>query len=243
MNENKSDVLKASGPAALAEEYIVRSIWNKTYPAGSFLPAERELSDKIGVTRTTLREVLQRLARDGWLNIQHGKQTQINNIWETGSPSIAEKLIKLDKTTAPLIINDILSLRTRMSDFYIPEAIKRDPEGTLAVFDKLDELQDNAKAYTEFDYHIFKSLTVVANKPVYGLIFNSFKGLYNQIGEIYFSIPEGRKIALEFYQELYQICLEKEAEKISECIQAHREKSGVLWYKILGKIQTNKNQQ
>ncbi|MGC6744236.1 GntR family transcriptional regulator [Escherichia coli] len=40
---------------------------------GLFLPAERELSELIGVTRTTLREVLQRLARDGWLTIQHGK--------------------------------------------------------------------------------------------------------------------------------------------------------------------------
>ncbi len=238
MNDNKPNFLKANSPAALAEEYIVKSIWNKTYPAGSFLPAERELADTIGVTRTTLREVLQRLARDGWLNIQHGKQTQVNNIWETGSPSIAEKLMKLDRSIAPLIINDILSLRTRMSDFYIPEAIKTNPQGAIAVFEKLGELQDNAKAYTEFDYHVFKEFTVVANKPVYGLIFNSFKGLYNQIGEIYFSIPEGRKLALEFYQKLYQICLEKDAEKVCECIKVHREQSGVLWNKILSKLQT-----
>ncbi|MEJ1267509.1 GntR family transcriptional regulator [Pantoea ananatis] len=47
-----------------------------------FFPAERELSELIGVTRTTLREVLQRLARDGWLTIQHGKPTRVNNFWE-----------------------------------------------------------------------------------------------------------------------------------------------------------------
>ncbi len=46
MNDNKPNFLKANSPAALAEEYIVKSIWNKTYPAGSFLPAERELADK-----------------------------------------------------------------------------------------------------------------------------------------------------------------------------------------------------
>ncbi|XPE41305.1 GntR family transcriptional regulator [Shigella flexneri] len=40
-------------------------------------------SQTIGVTRTTLREVLQRLARDGWLTIQHGKPTKVNNFWET----------------------------------------------------------------------------------------------------------------------------------------------------------------
>ena len=76
-------LLTARSPAAFAEEYIVDSIWNGKFPPGTILPAERELSELIGVTRTTLREVLQRLARDGWLTIQHGKPTRVNNIWDT----------------------------------------------------------------------------------------------------------------------------------------------------------------
>ena len=64
-------VIKAQSPAGFAEEYIIESIWNNRFPPGTILPAERELSELIGVTRTTLREVLQRLARDGlpdWRN-------------------------------------------------------------------------------------------------------------------------------------------------------------------------------
>ncbi|MDG6881356.1 Fatty acid metabolism regulator protein [Phocoenobacter uteri] len=236
MNHNK-DILKASSPAALAEEYLIKSIWNNTYPSGSYLPAERELSDIIGVTRTTLREVLQRLSREGWLNIQHGKPTQVNNIWETGSPTIAEKLMKLDHSIAPLIISDILSLRTRMADFYIKEAIQVNQKGAIAIFDNLDNLKETAKDYLEFDYHVFRGFTVVANKPVYSLLFNSFKGLYNQIGGIYFNIPEGRKIALEFYKTLYQICLEGDYEKVCDCIKIHREQSGLIWNEILSKLQ------
>ena len=61
-----TNLIKAQSPAGFAEEYIVESIWNGKFAPGSILPAERELSELIGVTRTTLREVLQRLARDGW---------------------------------------------------------------------------------------------------------------------------------------------------------------------------------
>ena len=45
-------VIKAQSPAGFAEEYIIESIWNNRFPAGSILPAERELSELIGVTRT-----------------------------------------------------------------------------------------------------------------------------------------------------------------------------------------------
>ncbi|UMX54673.1 GntR family transcriptional regulator [Escherichia coli] len=59
-------VIKAQSRAGFAEEYIIESIWNNRFPPGTILPAERELSNLVGVTRTTLREVLQRLAQR-WL--------------------------------------------------------------------------------------------------------------------------------------------------------------------------------
>ena len=88
-------IYKAQSPAGFAEEYIVESIWSGRFPPGTILPAERELSELIGVTRTTLREVLQRLARDGWLTIQHGKPTKVNN-FETLNASVSpDRLIKV----------------------------------------------------------------------------------------------------------------------------------------------------
>ena len=43
-------VIKAQSPAGFAEEYIIESIWNNRFPPGTILPAERELSELIGVT-------------------------------------------------------------------------------------------------------------------------------------------------------------------------------------------------
>ena len=51
--QTDNTLLRAQSPAALAEEYIVRSIWDDVFPAGTNLPSERDLADKIGVTRTT----------------------------------------------------------------------------------------------------------------------------------------------------------------------------------------------
>lgn len=236
---DKSEILKAQSPAALAEEYIVKSIWNNHFPAGSDLPAERDLADIIGVTRTTLREVLQRLARDGWLSIQHGKPTRVNNVWETAGPNIISTLIKLDKSTIPMIITNVVSLRTRMGEYYIPEAIRIDSQASLALFSSLDELEDSAQAYAAFDYNLYRSFTFIANKPVYGLILNSFKDLYHQVAILVFKDAQYRKATLAFYRELQQICLQGNIQQATECMAQNRIRSSSYWVEILKNLPDN----
>ncbi|WP_386694742.1 fatty acid metabolism transcriptional regulator FadR [Lonepinella sp. MS14435] len=230
---NQQLLLKAQSPAALAEEYIVQSIWNNRFPAGSDLPAERELADKIGVTRTTLREVLQRLAREGWLSIQHGKPTHVNDIWETGGPNIISTIIQLDRGVMPTIISNVVSLRTRMAEYYIPEAVQMNPEESLKVFEKLNKLEDDAQSYAEFDYYLFRQFTFIANKPVYGLILNSFKQMYHQVAKLFFVNPIYRQMAFMFYQSLQQACEIKDSEQVATCLAQHRERNSVIWIDIL----------
>ncbi|GAB1667413.1 TPA: fatty acid metabolism transcriptional regulator FadR [Mannheimia haemolytica] len=231
-----SDILKAQSPAALAEEYIVKSIWNNHFPAGSDLPAERELAERIGVTRTTLREVLQRLAREGWLSIQHGKPTRVNDIWETSGPNIIGTIIKLDKSYLPVVIANVVSLRTRMAEAYIPEAIYLAPEASAKLFDGLNELENTAAAYAEFDYKLFRQFTFLANKPVYALILNSFKSMYHQVAKIFFADENNRQLTLSFYRALLAACIAKDSEKAAACMAKNRQSSGEIWQKLSANI-------
>lgn len=233
MNDSSTELLKAQSPAALAEEYLIKSIWNKLFPAGSDLPAERELAEKIGVTRTTLREVLQRLARDGWLTIQHGKATKVNDIWQTAGPNIIGTLIQLDPNIQPTIIDNVVSLRTRMAEYYIPLAIQRQAAAARALFADLEQLADSAEAYAAFDYQLLRQLTFIADKPVYGLILNSFNELYHQVARLFFSHPQARIDALRFYQELADCCANQDHKKAANCMQIHRQQSAQLWGEIL----------
>ncbi len=101
-----------------------------SFPPGSILPAERELSELIGVTRTTLREVLQRLARDGWLTIQHGKPTKVNQFMETSGLHILDTLMTLDVDNATNIVEDLLAARTNISPIFMRYAFKANKEAS-----------------------------------------------------------------------------------------------------------------
>jgi GntR family transcriptional regulator, negative regulator for fad regulon and positive regulator of fabA len=126
-------VIKAKSPAGFAEKYIIESIWKGRFPPGSILPAERELSELIGVTRTTLREVLQRLARDGWLTIQHGKPTKVNQFMDTSGLHILDTLITLDSDNATNIVDNLLAARSNIAPIFMRNALKVNRESAQAT--------------------------------------------------------------------------------------------------------------
>ncbi|WP_423249189.1 hypothetical protein, partial [Vibrio cholerae] len=53
-------------------------------------------------------------------------------------------IIKLDRSYLPVIIANVVSLRTRMAESYIPEAVRLNAEACVAFFNQLDELEDTA---------------------------------------------------------------------------------------------------
>ncbi|GAB2954045.1 fatty acid metabolism transcriptional regulator FadR [Hafnia psychrotolerans] len=225
-------VIKAQSPAGFAEEYIIESIWNNRFPPGTILPAERELSELIGVTRTTLREVLQRLARDGWLTIQHGKPTQVNNFWETSGLSILETLARLDHDSVPQLIDDLLSVRTNIATIFIRKAMRRNPEDTQQILAKAQSVSDSSEAFNELDYGIFRGLAFASGNPIYGLIINGLRGLYTRVGRYYFSNPDARKLAIAFYQKLSRICDEKNHDQVVDCVRDYGRQSGEIWHSM-----------
>ncbi|CAH9066336.1 Fatty acid metabolism regulator protein [Pseudoalteromonas holothuriae] len=232
-------IFKAKSPAGFAEEYIVESIWNGEFPPGSILPAERELSELIGVTRTTLREVLQRLARDGWLTIQHGKPTRVNNFWETSGLNILETLARLDEDKMPELTDQLLSARTNISAIYTRAAIKFNPESVIEILSKSDELEDTAEAFAEYDYRVHHQLAIAGNNRIYVLVLNGFKGLYSKIGGHYFSDVRTRELARQFYKDLTVLAQENNHDGAISLMRKYGHKTAEIWQQLRGEMPDN----
>jgi GntR family negative regulator for fad regulon and positive regulator of fabA len=225
-------IYKAQSPAGFAEEYIVESIWSGRFPPGTILPAERELSELIGVTRTTLREVLQRLARDGWLTIQHGKPTKVNNFWETCGLNILETLAKLDQEGIPELVDNLLAARTNLSAVFIRGAIRHNPEKSVEIISKYTKVEQNGKAFAEFDYRTNHDLALASNNNVFVLMMNGFRGLYSRIGGYFFSNPRARELAIDYYQKLLSAAQKGEHEQVPTIIRNYGIESGKVWAEL-----------
>jgi GntR family negative regulator for fad regulon and positive regulator of fabA len=227
-----ANLITARSPAAFAEEYIVDSIWNGKFPPGTILPAERELSELIGVTRTTLREVLQRLARDGWLTIQHGKPTKVNNIWETGGLHILETITRLDDEGSLTLADQLLDVRTQFGGIFFRFAMKENAEKMSELFANVANIEKNAQSYIDFDWQVQHQCAFLSGNPVYLLMLNGFRSIYYRLGSFYFSHSATRDLCHKHYLNLSEIVLTHDVEKLSDAIWSYGRESGALWMSV-----------
>jgi GntR family negative regulator for fad regulon and positive regulator of fabA len=197
-------------PAEIAETRLLEAILDGTFPIDSSLPGERDLAVKIGVTRPTLREALQRLARDGWFDIQHGKPTRVRDYWREGSLAVLAALAQSPNHSSPDFVTYLMQIRLLLAPAYARQAVENAPGVINAFLKDASRLDDDPAAFALFDWQLHHLLTQQASNPVFRLLLNSFEQIYALMGEPYFNCEACRRHSRSFYA-VFQDCLDDPA--------------------------------
>jgi GntR family negative regulator for fad regulon and positive regulator of fabA len=189
-------------PAEITESRLVAAFLDGTFPVSSTLPAERELALQLGVTRPTLREALQRLARDGWLEIRQGKPTRVRNYWQEGNLAVLAAIARRRQDLPNNFVPDLLSVRILLAPAYARLAVERAPRCIITLLETSPTQESTPENFSLFDWQLHHQLTICSGNPVFTLILNGFQDLYIEMGKLYFSLPETRSSSMSFYAEL-----------------------------------------
>lgn len=160
------------------------------------------MAGQLGVTRPTLREAIQRLARDGWLTVAHGKPTMVNDFWSKGGLNVLGKLVEHQKHLPADFIPNLLEVRLQLAPAYTRAAVARAPAAVSDFLTTAAGIEDPPEAFARFDWRLHQQLTILSGNPIYTLILNGFSGFYEDIARIYFSRDGARKLSAAFYEDL-----------------------------------------
>jgi GntR family negative regulator for fad regulon and positive regulator of fabA len=197
-------------PAEIAEQRLLEAILGGHFAINSTLPGERDLAAQIGVTRPTLREALQRLARDGWLDIQHGKSTRVRDYWQEGNMGVLSVLAQMPAQQTPDFVAHLLEIRVLLAPAYTHQAMERASSEIARLLANYGDIDDDPASFAHADWDLHHLLTLRATNPIFCLLLNSFQSLYQVMGEHYFASPESRHRSRAFYADLLA-CAEKGA--------------------------------
>ncbi len=198
-------------PAEIVEERLLRAILEGYFPGNANLPGERQFSRKIGVTRPTLREALQRLARDGWLEIRHGRPTRVRDFLTEGNLGILNVLARYPENVPKSMPRHTLEMRAVLAPVYVQLAVSRLPlEVASATSSALRSAQEElAFAIADWGFHF--RMSVASGNPVYTLILNSISEMVIPALQRHYRSELARNHMLDFYTELNGAALRGDA--------------------------------
>lgn len=114
-------------------EQIQNMILNGTFKSGDKLPAERELTEQLQVSRSSLREALKALEVLGLIESRHGEGSFItNNVEDTILKSVSIAY-KLNEGT----VVDILELRHCLEVYSVKHAVRNATENDIADLEQI----------------------------------------------------------------------------------------------------------
>ena len=229
MKNLKSDMLLR--PAQHVEKILVSAILDGTYSPGAALPNERSLAEQIGVTRQTLRETLQRLAGEGWITIQHGKPTAVNDYWQEGGLRLLGTLSKYSHYLPNGFITHLLEVRLAMLPAVAGRAAQLQPERMLNCLAGAQNLPEDARAFSDFDWNLQMHMARNSQNPVFSLILNDFRQIFANMAMHYFDLTIARRASRTFYHELSR-AIEKRANTVESVVKKAMEQSILIWQEM-----------
>jgi GntR family negative regulator for fad regulon and positive regulator of fabA len=216
-------------PAALTEQRLIEAFLQGEFPPGSVLPGERDLAVQLGVTRPTLREALQRLARDGWITIQHGRPTRVNDFWWEGNLNVLGAIVRYSEPVPAHFVPNLLAVRLALAPAYTYAAVQHQPEEMASFLVPYLTLEDSSEAFARADWELHLALIRAAGNPIYMLIYNSFTDFYVEMARSYFERSRSRTASRLFYQELSAAAREPDPAAAQAAARRAMAQSIVLW--------------
>jgi len=222
-------------PAELTYNRLIEAILDGAFPPNSVLPGERQLAEMLGVTRSTLREALQRLSADGWVEIQQGKPTRVRDIWVEGNLNTLAALVEHHAFMPAAFVPQLLEVRLAFAPAYTAAAVEHNGQAVAdLITDLTGDLSDKPSAFAAVDWTLHHRLTVLSTNPIYTLILNGFAGFYERMALLYFAIPDSRVSSRRFYADLGCAAAASAARQAREIVTEVMEHSIRLWEQATG---------
>lgn len=218
-------------PTQHVEHFLVTSILNGTYAVGSSLPNERALAEQLGVTRPTLRETLQRLENEGWVKIQHGKPTMVNDYWQEGGLSLLSTLAKYGEYLPDGFITHLLKVRVTLLPPVARFAVEHHPNVIMDHLARAWQLPDKAESYAAYDWNLQMLMARKSNNPIFSLILNDFASIFKTMALRYFSQKKARETSREYYQHLCQT-INYGGASVEKAVKDAMEQSIGIWQQV-----------
>jgi GntR family transcriptional regulator, transcriptional repressor for pyruvate dehydrogenase complex len=185
---------------------IRREILSGTLTAGTRLPSERELSERFGVSRITIRAAIARLAHLGFVETLPQSGTFVRDFW---SEATLELLIDVVTSKEPVekdILVSLMDLRRIVEVYATERAVARmtseDTEKLRDTVHSMNTERNMPENLVSLDYELHTAYVKKSGNRVIQVIYNTCRPVYMFYLEFFYALPGSPESIIPYYERL-----------------------------------------
>lgn len=156
---------------------------------GTALPAERTLSEMLGVNRGALREALKRLEQAQLVEVQHGGSTLVRDYLSEGGLDLLSELLFLPSGEVRLeVARSVIEMRSALAPdlarLAAHRADAREKQRLLQVVEQMAAAEEDLPKLQRLAMDFWRILVEASDNVAYRLAYNTLNRTYERIFEL-----------------------------------------------------------
>ena len=220
----------------IVSKTIATHILESNLKPGDKLPSESELTEKLGIGRTSVREGIRQLESVGILTSRQGYGVTLNKVTLSHLFSVDQKIPLSDfMTLSKKEIMDLMDLRLLIElDACRLAAMHINSEGLAKLHTIIDEMNDKIRDSETFiipDMKFHKEIAVASGNVIYPRIFDVISELFRKQQAIVASLPGAQDRAISYHREILSYLEKRDHERAVTVLKDHLENTKAAIYK------------
>jgi len=222
VGENMYRAVRTSRLYEQIVQQIEESILKGTLKPGDQLPAERELAQRFGVSRTAVREAVKALREKGLVEAYSGRGTFITNGTSQAIRQSLDLMMKIGQQDGSIHLAEV---RAILEPEIAALAATRGEEQHIATmreaFGVMDRAREDPVAYIEADLDFHLALAEAAANPLILSLIDSIVGLLREQRMRIFYVEGGPERGQYHHKRILDALEQHDTAKARAAMQAH----------------------
>ncbi len=200
-------MLKPVKKRTLSEEIIQQfqqQILSGNWKPGDKLPPERELSQVLGVSRTSVREAISALAAMGLVDVRVGEGTFLaSDIAPLYKGNLSSKFL-VRRSSLLEVVEARKIIETQLACLASQRATKEDLEDMERILENMGKRIKSQSSFTEYDIAFHFAIAKAARNTILYETLAAIRELLRSIHREVVEIPRMPEISYEHHNEIYE---------------------------------------
>jgi GntR family transcriptional regulator, transcriptional repressor for pyruvate dehydrogenase complex len=205
-------------------QQIEASVLDGTLKPGDQLPAERELAQRLGVSRTAVREAVKALREKGLVEAYSGRGTFVTNGTSQAARQSFDLMVKIGQQEgSPHLAELRLILEPGIAALAAERVKDEDVAAMREAVAVMDRSQKDPEAYIEADLDFHLALAEAVANPLILSLIDSIVGLLRQQRIKIFNVEGGPQRGQVHHKRILEAIERRDPESARSAMRAHLE--------------------